>query len=189
MSHHGADIRLVPEYNTSKYTACCQNQSSFAYQRQVPSVNSYYAGQKKQLAKDTMGPYRWQKRTLRGLLYCNNSHPHPPSTNPLLNHQQHQQQQPQLHHLSSSTGHHHAHGNQQVARVEGRRGVGGGRIIHSSHPWNRDVSAACCIGHIMHARTYGELHPCFVYARERKEVDAEEQEEEEEEGEELEWGV
>ena len=134
----GVDIRLVPEYNTSKYTPT-GDKSVYSVQRQFRSLKKYHQAQERQLAKiGTEGPLSYRKHELRGLLYWKSNHlPLPSSLNPLL------QGAP------APVYHHHLHG---TSTVVGRA---------KSRPFSRDVMSGCDIIHIMHARTYGGLSVCF----------------------------
>ena len=147
LAAHGLEIHLCNEYRTTKHTACCQEQSTFSYQRPRDSIPKAVANSNAASAPLQPQPAPApEKQKQRGLLYCKSPHPHllhdmtlhlrpppPPPPHPL-------HPPPPS---SDSLSHHRDHGNAAAPSSQ---------VADSTHsatqpkprprPWNRDVSAA-----------------------------------------------
>ena len=131
--HHAVQIYLVDEYNTSKYTACCHKRSVYSKQRQQEGTKA----KQKQLKHD-LESQALLSRTLRGLLYCKWG-----------------KKVRGEHGATHRIGHHHHHGNNtEVVDSDEKSSRSDETAQHKqrggSRPWNRDVSAAISIYHVLY---------------------------------------
>ena len=146
LAHHGVNIVLSNEYNTSKFTACCHYESCYSKQVQWPS--------QKTLIKQPELANSLSKHKLHGLLYCKH----------------------RLSSLLRSTNPYHAStkalpryngsiSENNIGSSSRTSSFSSIKHVMASRPWNRDICSAINIMSVAYGQAFNCLPACLQRAK------------------------